>query len=224
MGRKVHPKIFRTGPLYSWDSKWFSNKNFSSLLKEDIKIRRFLEKKLKEASLDRIEIERLANTVAINIYSAKPGIIIGRGGSGAEDLKKEIKKKFLKPKAVLNLNISEIPKPNLSAAIVARSIAADIEKRIPYRRVMKQAISRVEKAGAEGVKITVAGRLNGVEIARTETLSWGKIPLHTLRADINYKQDEADTTYGVIGIKVWIYRGEIFKKKKDEAKKSSVKL
>ncbi len=221
MGQKVHPKIFRIGPLYTWNSKWFSEKDYSKLLKQDVLIRRFLEKKLKEASLDKIVIERSANSVTVTVHSGKPGIIIGRGGSGAEDLKKEMKRKFLDPKANLNLNIVEVSKPNLSAAIVAQGIAADIEKRIPYRKVMKQVIGRVEKAGSEGIKVTVAGRLNGAEIARTETLSWGRIPLHTLRADIDFCQTVANTIYGVIGVKVWIYKGEIFKKKEDEAKKLS---
>lgn len=216
MGQKVHPKIFRTGILYTWDSKWFSQKNYSKLLRQDILIRKYLEKKLKDASIDKITIERAANAVNITIHSGKPGIIIGRGGSGAEDLKKEIKRKFLEPKTNLNLNIVEVGKPNLSSAIIAQSIAADIEKRIPYRRVMKQVINRVEKAGAKGVKVTVSGRLNGVEIARTETLSQGKIPLHTLRADIDFYQTVANTTYGVIGIKVWIYKGEVFDKEKSE--------
>lgn len=217
MGQKVHPKIFRMGELYTWNSKWFSRKkDYARFLQQDILIKKFIRKQLKDASVAQIDIERSQTTITIIIYSAKPGLIIGRGGQGVEDLKNKIKKQFLDPKATLNLNIQEVTDPNYFAELIVQAIASDLEKRIPYRRAMKQAISRVEKSNAKGVKIIVAGRLNGAEIARSETLSSGSLPLHTLRADIDYARGVANTTYGVIGIKVWIYKGEVFKKDKDK--------
>lgn len=215
MGHKVHPKIFRIGELYTWDSKWFARKDYAKFLQQDILIRKFLRKELKEAAVAQIEIERTPAAITLIIHSGKPGVIIGRGGQGIEELKKKVKKNFLDPKSSLNINIKEIDQPNLAAELIVQSIAADLEKRMPFRRVMKQAIGKVEKAGAKGVKVTVSGRLNGAEIARTETLSSGKLPLHTLRADIDYARGTAKTTYGILGIKVWIYKGEIFKKKEN---------
>jgi len=219
MGQKVHPKIFRIGELYSWNSKWFSRRDYAKFLQQDILIKKFLRQELKDAAVAKIEIERSPATISVIVHSAKPGIIIGRGGQGVEELKKKIKKKFLDPKSSININIKEITNPNLSAELIVQSIAADLEKRMPYRRVMKQSISRVEKANAQGVKVIVAGRLNGAEIARTETLTSGKLPLHTLRADIDYSRGVARTTYGAIGVKVWIYKGEIFKKDQDKDNK-----
>lgn len=210
MGQKVNPKIFRIGINRTWDSRWFSDKNYSSLLRQDVLIRKFIKNKLKEAAVDKVEIERPAGNLNITIYSGKPGMIIGRAGAGIEDLKKEIQKKFLEKKVSLNLNIQEVAKPDLAAQIVLLNIIADLEKRIPFRRAMKQALSRVERAGALGARVVVAGRLNGAEIARTEKLGWGKIPLHTLRADIDYARGFARTIFGTIGVKVWIYRGNIF--------------
>ena len=175
-----------------------------------------MKKKLKGASVASIEIERGASSLTVNIQTAKPGIVIGRGGAQVEELKKTIKQQFLKPGDSLQLNIQEVANPMLSAEIVAENMALELEKRMPFRRVMKQAIGRVERAGVRGVKVTVAGRLNGAEIARTETLSSGSLPLHTIRADIDYAQASAHTTYGVIGIKVWIYKGQIFS---DESRK-----
>ncbi len=219
MGQKVNPKIFRTGIIRNWNSKWFSKRYFSPLLKQDVVIRKFLKKKLKDAGLAKIEIERSAENINIIIYAVRPGVIIGRSGVGIEDLKQQIIKKILNKKETmvpgkmnLNINIMEVDKPNLNAQVVVAAIIADLEKRIPYRRVMKQAISRVERAGAKGVKIIVAGRLNGADIARTETLTSGMIPLHTLRADIDYARGAAQTIYGKIGVKVWIYKGEVFEK------------
>lgn len=212
MGQKVNPKIFRIGELYQWNSKWFSKKDYAKFLQQDILIKRFLEKELKEAAVEKIEIERSAMNITIIIYSAKPGIIIGRGGQGVEELKKKIQNKFLDKKISLNINIQEVSDPNLSAELVAQAIITDLEKRVPYRRVIKQAVARIERTKAKGVKVIVSGRLNGAEIARSETLSSGSLPLHTLRADIDYAQGVAQTTYGVIGVKVWIYKGEIFKK------------
>lgn len=198
------------GILYQWSSKWFSTRNFPRLLQQDIEMKEYLRKKLKDASVAEIEIERAPNSVTVVIHSAKPGIVIGRGGQGIEDLKKEVKKKFLPPKMGLNVNIQEVTDPNRSAVLVAQSIVADIEKRIPFRRTMKQAIGRLERSDVKGVKVTLAGRLNGAEIARTESLSSGSMPLHTLRADIDFAQGVAHTTYGTVGIKVWIYKGQKF--------------
>ena len=219
MGQKVHPKIFRIGELYGWSSKWFSRKDYARLLQQDITIKKFLKKELKEAAVANIEIERSPAAITIVIYSAKPGVIIGRGGQGIEELKKKIKKQFLDQKSSLNINIQEVTEPNLSAELIVQAMTADLEKRFPFRRVMKQAISRVEKANAKGVKIIVAGRLNGAEIARSEMLTSGSLPLHTLRADIDYSRGVARTTYGAIGVKVWIYKGEIFRKKEEENNK-----
>jgi small subunit ribosomal protein S3 len=221
MGQKVNPKGYRLGIIYTWNSKWFSNKrDYSARLKQDILIRKFLKDKLKESGIDSINTERSANSVTIIIKAAKPGIIIGRSGAGAEDLKKEIKRKFLDTKTNLNLNILEVERPGLSAAVVLQGMIEDIEKRIPFRRVLKSTIGRVERAGAKGVKVRVSGRLNGAEIARTEVLFSGKIPLHTLRADIDYTRGTAHTIYGAIGIKIWIYKGEVFK----ENQKSNTKV
>lgn len=215
MGHKVNPKDFRIGKIFTWDSKWFDLKNYKKYLKQDYQIRRYLEKKLDDASVDRILIERSSNTITITIVSGKPGFIIGRGGTGVEDLKKEIKREFFSSTKInININVLEVANPSLSSAIVAKSIAKEIEKRVPFRKVMKQAIERVEKAGTKGIKVCISGRLNGAEIARTEKLASGKIPLHTLRADIDYAFAEASTTYGKIGVKVWIYKGEVFAKEK----------
>lgn len=213
MGKKVNPKIFRISVTKAWPSKWFaSGSAYAKNLEQDIKLRRYLLKKLREAGVDRVEIERNANKVSVGVYTAKPGLIIGRGGSGVDDLKKELHTKFLKNFRLgdIKLNIFEVDRPNLSAQILVQSMGLEMEKRMPFRRVMKQAINRVERAGALGVKVTVSGRLNGAEIARSETLTSGKVPLHTLRADIDYSRGVASTTYGAIGIKVWIYKGDKF--------------
>lgn len=212
MGHKVHPKIFRIGVIYSWDSKWFSKRRFPELLEQDHAIRVVLKKKLKEASVDRVEIERTPHAITVTIHTAKPGFIIGRGGTGVEDLKKLLKTMLKKSgeKLSLNLNIVEVTNPSLSANIVMQSMIADLERRLPFRRVLKHHLDRVQKAGAKGVKLVVKGRLNGAEIARTEKLMWGSVPLHNLRADINYASDPARTLFGAIGVKVWIYRGEVF--------------
>lgn len=216
MGQKVHPKIFRIGIIRGWEGVWFANKKrYQKFLQEDVKIREFLSNSLKVALVDLIEIERSRDEVKILINAAKPGIIIGRAGAGIEDLTKQIKDKFYRGRRIkLSINVKEIQKPSLSSRVIALQIAADIEKRMPFRRVMKGAIERVEKANAEGVKVTLAGRLNGAEIARTETISKGKIPLHNLRSDIDYASLPARTIYGAIGIKVWINRGEVFDEKK----------
>ncbi len=214
MGQKVHPKIFRTGVIYPWSSKWFAKKDFPKLLREDAEIKKFLWAKLKESAVDHIEIERTARAITVTVFSAKPGFIIGRGGTGIEDLKKELRAKLGKTKTKdkfnLNLNVIEVGNPSLSANIVMQSMIGDLERRLPFRRVLKQHLDRVQKAGAKGVKLLVKGRLNGAEIAREEKLAWGSVPLQTLRADIDYASGFAQTLMGTIGVKVWIYRGEVF--------------
>ena len=221
MGQKVHPKAFRLKINKTWDSRWFATGNdFVNFLEQDIKIRKFILTKLRDASVSKVDIERSANTINVNIHAAKPGIIIGRGGQGAEDLKKNVHNKFLKngfsrKKGIrnININIIEVEKPGLDAAIIMQQVILDLEKRIPFRRAAKQAVSRVERAGAKGIKIIVGGRLNGAEIARSETFFSGSIPLHTLRADIDYSRGAARTIYGAIGVKVWINKGELEKSK-----------
>lgn len=218
MGSKVHPKSFRLSTIGSWNSVWFAKKDFPQLLKEDEAIRVFLRKRLKEASVDRILIERSVQQVSVTIHSAKPGFIIGRAGAGIEDLKKAlVKEVFPGRRVTINLNVKEVSKPSLSAEIVGQQIAQEIERRLPFRRSMKGAIDRVMKAGAKGVKISVAGRLNGADIARTEKLAQGKVPLHNLRADIDYARVKARTIYGMIGVTVWINRGEVFGERSEEA-------
>jgi len=212
MGQKVNPIIFRLGPIHNWSSRWFSKKDYAVFLKQDIRVKKFIKKSLKEASVVKIEIERSGNTFTVIIYTAKPGLVIGRSGEGVEKLKKEIKEKFLDPKTSLNLNIQEVKTPNLSAELLVQGMVADLEKRIAFRRIMKQTIGKAEKAGAKGVKVLCSGRLNGAEIARRETLTRGSLPLHTIRADIDYSRGVANTTYGTIGVKVWVYKGEKFNK------------
>jgi len=211
MGHKVHPKIYRTPLLYAWDSKWFAKKGNSALcLEQDILIRQYLEKKLREAGIDAIGVERSPKDVIVNILAAKPGAVIGRNGQGLEELRKYIEKKILSFKLKVRINVQAVKQPALSARVVALSAASDVERRMAFRRVMKQTVDRVMQAGAKGVKISMAGRLNGAEIARRETISDGKMSLITLRSDVDYSLVEADTIYGKIGIKVWIYKGESF--------------
>lgn len=218
MGKKVNPKVMRLGVTKTWPSVWFeTGQNYIKNVQQDIAIRRYLIKNMKEAGIDKVEIVRSLNKITIDIWTAKPGLIIGRGGTGVEDLKKKIHDSFLRNFRMgeINLNIKEVSRPQLSAQIAVQSAILDIEKRVPFRKAMKQLISRVERGGALGVKVSVSGRLNGAEIARTEKLVSGKVPLQTLRADIDYARGTAHTTYGAIGIKVWIYKGEVFDKDKD---------
>jgi len=211
VGQKVDPRGLRLGIVRDWDAKWYADKkNFSNLLLEDVKIRGFIKKKLYSAGISRIHIERTANRVRIAIHTAKPGVVIGRGGSEVEILRKEIEK--LTGRQV-SINIVEVRTPELDAQLVAENVAAQLERRIAFRRAMKQAVGRAMKMGAKGIRIAVAGRLAGAEIARTEWYSEGKVPLHTLRADIDYGFAEANTTYGKIGVKVWIYKGEILRQR-----------
>jgi len=217
MGKKINPTIFRLKNVRNWNSRWFAGPaDYRKFLKQDVKVKQFLRKKLRESYLADIEIERSANEIKIFLHSARPGVIIGKGGVGIDELKKELKRKFFNEKDVLNINIKEVSQPNLNAALIAQGIAFDLERRMPYRRAVKQGISKVERAGAKGVKVIVAGRLNGAEISRSEKFVSGKLPLHTIRADIDYAFEQAYTTYGIIGIKVWIFKGEKFEKNKVE--------
>jgi len=215
MSHKVHPKAFRIRELTDWNGRWFDKKNFSKFLEEDFKIREFLKKKIGRLALERIEIERFpGQKINIILHSPRPALIIGRGGSGVEELKKELENKVFKNnlKGNLKIEIKEVKDVWSSASLVSQWMAQQIEKRVPYRRVLKQALEKIMSSKEnKGAKVQVAGRLNGTEIARTEWLKKGKLPRQTLRADIDYAQSEAHCTYGTIGIKVWIYKGEKFK-------------
>ena len=214
MGQKVNPTGARLGIIKDWSSKWYaSDKDFADCLVEDQKIRKFLKKKVYEAGIANIEIERTAKMVKVNIYTAKPGILIGKGGAGIEDLKNQVKKLIGKD---VNLNVVEVKNTSLDAQLVAEDIANQLERRISFRRAMKQCMQKTMKAGAAGIKTAVSGRLGGADMARTEFYKEGNIPLQTLRADIDYGFAEAATTYGKIGVKVWIYKGEILPSKKME--------
>ena len=218
MGRKVHPFIFRLGTVNTWKSRWFNRKKYKELLEQDIRLRDFIMKKLSKASINSVEIERSANLINIIVETARPGLVIGRGGSGIEELKKELRKIISKgdPELVntdLRLEVEEIRQPNSYAAIVGQDIASQIERRMPFRRVMKQTLEKVmQSSDVKGVKIMVKGRLNGAEIARKEWLKKGRISLQTLRANIDYASVTAHTAYGTIGVKVWISKGEVFDK------------
>jgi small subunit ribosomal protein S3 len=206
MGHKVHPIGFRLGILYPWQSKWYAGRNYTELLHEDLSIRRMILKRLSDAAISRVELERNANQVIVTIHTAKPGIVIGRGGQKVDELRQELEK--LTSRRV-RVNINEIRQPELDAYLVARSVADQLERRVAFRRAMKQAVSRTMQRGARGVKITVGGRLGGSEMSRRETEKEGRVPLHTLRADVDFGQAEAATTFGRIGVKAWIYRGDI---------------
>jgi len=214
MGHKVHPKSFRLGTTTTWPSRWFArDEAYRTQLRQDLEIRDFLKKALKDAAVGNVLINRSRGSLEITIATAKPGLVIGRSGAGIEDLKKKFLKTFFHGKKIqFQLNVTEIAKPTLEATIVAQQVVSELERRMPFRRVLKMAIERVKKAGALGVKIMVSGRLNGAEIARREHLGWGKIPLTNLRADIDYCTDTARTMAGAIGVKVWIYRGDVFEK------------
>lgn len=215
MGQKVNPKGLRIGIIKDWEGKWFADKrNYSNLLIEDVKIREYIKRKLYQAGIAKIQIERAANRVKVSIHTAKPGIVIGRGGAEVEALRKELEKMTGKQ---IHVNIVEIKTPDTDAQLVAENIASQLEKRIAFRRAMKQTVQRSLRMGAKGIKIACSGRLAGAEIARTEWYSEGKVPLHTLRADIDYGFAEANTTYGKIGVKVWIYKGEVLPEAKKPA-------
>ena len=215
MGQKVNPHGIRLGIVKDWDARWYADKDFAQNLHEDIKIREYLKKSLQTAGVPRVETERSKNRLKLTIHTAKPGMVIGRGGSGIEQIKEGLKN--LTDKRI-DINIAEIKHPDLDATLVAENIAAQLERRIAFRRAMKQAVGRTMRLGAKGIKIAVSGRLGGAEIARRESYREGSIPLHTLRADIDYGTAEAHTTYGRIGIKVWIFKGEVLPDKKQGPK------
>ena len=206
MGQKVHPIGMRVGVIRDWDAKWYAEKEYAEYLHEDLRIRKFIASKLADAAVSTVEIERAANRVNVSIHTAKPGMVIGKGGAEVENLRKELNK--LTGKRV-HINIVEIKKPDLDAKLVGEGIARQLENRVAFRRAQKQAIQRTMRSGAKGIKTQVSGRLGGADIARAERYSEGTVPLHTLRADIDYAHAEADTTYGKLGVKVWIYRGEV---------------
>lgn len=215
MGQKVHPRGFRLGVLYSWPSKWFGKKNFRGMLQEDTRIRSFLERKLKEAGIAGIEIQRSPRLITITVQTSRPGLIIGRGGAGVEQLKNEVKKQIsaASQKMEVKVNIEEIRNPYGHAKLVAQGVAEQLEKRVAFRRIMKQMSEKVMEAqNVKGVKIALAGRLNGADMGRREWLAKGNIPLHTIRANIDYAGATARTTYGAVGVKVWIYTGEVFER------------
>jgi len=208
MGKKVSPHSFRLGITRTWGSLWYAKRGFATKFLEDLKVRKFLQKKLAPAGVSKIDIKRTATKNTAVVHTAKPGLIIGRGGEAIQELQKEVEKQC---GVRFEVTVQEIRKPDADAQLVANNIAQQIEKRFPFRRVMKTAIERAKENGVKGIKIRVAGRLNGVDIARSEQVNFGTIPLHTLRANIDYALAEANTTYGVIGIKVWVYHGLVFK-------------
>ena len=212
MGQKVNPHGLRVGVIKDWDSKWYAEKDFADYLVEDHKIRKFLKNKLYSAGVSKIEIERASDRVKVIIYTAKPGVVIGKGGAEIEKLRLQCEKMLKKPVVI---NIVEVKTPDTNAQLVAENIAQQLEKRISFRRAMKQCIGRAMKMGVKGIKTQVSGRLGGAEIARAERYHDGTIPLQTLRADIDYGFAEADTTYGKVGVKVWIYKGEVLPTKKN---------
>jgi len=208
MGQKIHPFGMRLGSYETWRSRWFAGKkDFARLVGEDARIRSFVKEKLNGAGISKIEIERAATRVKINIFSAKPGLVIGKKGKDIEDLRRDLKNLV---KREVGLNIIEVRKADMDSQLVAENIAFQIERRVSFRRAMKEAVTRARRVGAEGIKVRVGGRLNNSEIARTEQYREGRVPLHTLRAEIDYGQAEAKTTYGIIGIKVWVFKGERF--------------
>lgn len=206
MGSKVNPHGLRVGVIQDWDAKWYADGDFADKLHEDLKVREYIADKLEDASVSRVEIERAANRINISIHTAKPGMVIGKGGSEVDALRNNLNK--LTGKRV-HVNIVEVKKPDVDATLVAKSIAEQLENRISFRRAQKQAIQRAMRAGAEGVRTLVSGRLNGADMARSEGFSEGTVPLHTIRADIDYANEEADTQFGKLGVKVWIYKGEV---------------
>ena len=220
MGQKVNPHGLRVGVIKGWDSKWYAGKDYEKFLLEDIKIREFIKEKLFLSGISKVEIERASNKARISIHTAKPGMVIGRQGSNIELLKSDLKKMT---ESAIEINIVEVKTPDMDATLVAENIAAQLERRIAFRRAMKQCVGRTMRMGAKGIKITCGGRLGGAEIARSESYREGSIPLHTLRADIDYGTAEAHTTNGRIGIKVWIYKGEVLPESKEAAKVAPAK-
>lgn len=217
MGHKTTPNLFRLGIIKTWNSRWFADKDkYASFIAQDVYVRELITKKFNKHFIDRVEIERDGKKVTVVINTAKPGIVIGKSGLGVDEIKSGIAKIFNDSKLNIEVVIKEIKGPDLSAAILAEQARLEVERRIPFKKAMKKLIDKAKQAGAKGVKVSMAGRLNGVEIARRETLSWGSIPLHTMRADIDYVNDRAETIYGSIGIKVWVYKGLVFNNKTNE--------
>src|SRR6476469_8536581 len=212
MGRKVHPVSFRLGIIRDWQSRWYADRNYADLVHEDVRIRSLVNKRLASASLSRIEIQRSANQLDVTLFTAKPGVVIGKGGQAVDQLRKDIEATTSKK---VKLNIEEIKQPELDAYLVAESIAEQINRRVSYKRALKQAVLRSTRSGAKGVKIRISGRLGGAEMARSVWEREGRVPLHTIRADIDYGQVHAHTTYGRIGVKAWIYKGDIIEHKGD---------
>jgi len=213
MGQKTHPKGFRIGVTEQWDSKWFARREYPQLLHEDLRIRKFLKERLYHAGISKVEIERAANKAKINIYTARPGIVIGKKGAEIEKLKGEIGRLTKRESFI---NIHEVRRPDVDGQLVAENVALQLERRVAFRRAMKEAVGRAMRMGAQGVRIQCAGRLGGAEIARTEWYREGRVPLHTLRADISFGLAQGKTTYGVIGIKAWIFRGEVLTKEEEK--------
>jgi small subunit ribosomal protein S3 len=209
MGQKVHPYGFRLGYIKGWHSNWYSKDNFGATLQEDIKIRKYVEKNLSNASIAKTEITRTSNQVKVTVYSAKPGVAIGKKGAGIDKIRTDLKKIS---SGSLFFNIAEVKRPDAEAKLIAENIAAQLEKRVAFRRAMKKVMTSAFRSGVKGIKVKCSGRLGGAEMARTEGYSERKVPLHTLRADIDYELAEAKTQYGIIGVKVWVYKGEVYKK------------
>jgi small subunit ribosomal protein S3 len=219
VGHKVHPTGFRIGIIYDWQSKWYADRGYVALLHEDLDVRRFIARNLSDAGVSRVEIDRNANQVIVTIHTSKPGIVIGRGGQKVDELRSQLE---ALTRRRVRVNIQEIRQPELDAFLVARSIADQLERRVAFRRAMKQAINRTMQRGAQGIKVIVAGRLGGTEMSRRETEKDGRVPLHTIRADIDYGQAEARTTFGRIGVKAWIYKGDVLPEAKEKPEEEPV--
>jgi small subunit ribosomal protein S3 len=217
MGQKVHPKGFRLGVIEGWDSKWYAGRDYSTLLHEDLRLRQFIKRRLYHAGISKIEIERAANKAKVNIYTARPGIVIGKKGAEIEKLKSELNRLTNRE---CFINIHEVRRPDLDAQLVGENVALQLERRVAFRRAMKEAVARAMRMGALGIRIQSSGRLGGAEIARREWYREGRVPLHTLRAEISYGFAQAYTTYGVIGVKVWIFRGEVLTKHEEEQRQA----
>lgn len=215
MGHKTHPKLFRIGVIETWDSKWYADRDYARLLHEDFKIKKFIKKRLFHAGIAKIEIERAANKAKINIHTARPGIVIGKKGAEIEKLKEDLSRLV---GGEIYINIHEVRRPDLDGQLVAENIALQLQRRVAFRRAMKESVSRALRMGAQGIRVQCSGRLGGAEIARTNWYREGRVPLHTLRADISYGLAESQTTYGIIGVKVWIFRGEVLTEEEEQQK------
>ncbi|NBQ52898.1 MAG: 30S ribosomal protein S3 [Proteobacteria bacterium] len=220
MGQKVHPIGFRLGVIKGWSSRWYSKNEYAKFLQEDIRIRGYIEKKFKAAGVATVEIERAAKNLKINIHSSRPGIIIGKKGAGAETLKDELVRHCKITSGEPTLNVFEVKKPDMDAKLVAESIREQLERRVSFRRAMKKSIGQTMKAGAKGIKVQLCGRLGGADMSRMERYMEGRVPLHTLRADIDYGTAEAMTTFGLIGVKIWIFKGEILSRDESSSKQN----